>query len=306
MSKIKVKDVEINVLKEGNEDYISLTDMIRAKDGDFFITDWLRNRNTLDFLSVWEQIHNPNFNYGEFAVIRNASGVNVFRISVKEWVEKTKAIGIKAKSGRYGGTYAHQDIAFEFGTWISPIFKLYLIKEFQRLKEQEAKLINHEWDYRRFLSKVNYRIHTDAVKENIIPKYTNLTREQEGYIYANNAEMMNVAVFGITSKEWKSKNPKAVLEGFNIRDIATIPQLTVLANIESYHSILIKQGLSPGDRLKRLKEEATSQLRALSNYKYSYPIESPNTIYLEQTSTFDQQLKGLLSVPPPNKDTEKK
>lgn len=302
MSKIKVTDVDITIIKKGDFDYISLTDMLKAKDGDFFITDWMRNRNTLDFLGVWEQMHNQDFNYGEFATIRSEAGKNIFKVSVKEWVERTKAIGIVAKSGRYGGTYAHQDIAFEFGTWISPVFKLYLIKEFQRLKENESKLLNSQWDYRRFLSKVNYKIHTDAVKENIIPKYTNLSREEEGFIYANEAEMLNVAVFGITSKEWRSKNPTSVLKGLNIRDIASIPQLTVLANIESYHSILLKQGLSPKDRLLNLKKEAMSQLKSLSNYKYMYPIESPHTITYEQTDTFDSNLKGLLSVPPPKKD----
>lgn len=306
MSTIKVNDIDITVIKQNNKDYISLTDMLKAKDGDFFITDWLRNRNTLDYLSAWEQLHNENFNYGEFAVIRNQSGVNVFKISVKEWVQKTKAIGILAKSGRYGGTYAHQDIAFEFGTWISPLFKLYLIKEFQRLKEEEAKKLNVEWDYRRFLSKVNYKIHTDAVKENIIPKYKNLTREEEGYIYANEAEMLNMAVFGMTSKEWRSKNTEQVLRGLNIRDTGNIPQLTVLANIESYHSILIKEGLSAKDRFEKLKLEATSQLKSLSNYKYTYPIESPHSLGYQQTSTFDSSLRGLLNTPPPNKDADKK
>lgn len=156
MSKIKVSDVEITIIRSNNEDYISLTDMIKAKDGDFFITDWLRNRNTLEFLSVWEQLYNPNFNYGEFALIKNQSGLNSFKVSVKEWIQKTNAIGLTAKAGRYGGTYAHRDIAFEFGTWISPSFKLYLIREFQRLKDEESRSANLEWDFRRFLAKVNY------------------------------------------------------------------------------------------------------------------------------------------------------
>lgn len=302
MSKIKVTDIDITIIKEGGKDYISLTDMLKAKDGDFFITDWLRNRNTLDFLAVWEQIHNPDFNYGDFATIRNLSGTNTFKISVKEWNERTGAIGVIAKTGRYGGTYAHQDIAFEFGSWISPIFKLYLIKEFQRLKEQEAKLINHEWDYRRFLSKVNYRIHTDSIKENIIPKYTSLSREEEGYIYANEAEMLNVAVFGITSKKWKSENPQLVLKGMNLRDVANIPQLTVLANIEVYNSILMHENLTSKERLEKLKSAATIQLKSLSTYKYTFPIDSPKLLEFQQNSTFDIQLKGLLNTPPPKKD----
>ena len=164
MSKINVKGVDVFVLENNGQDYISLTDMLKAKDGDFFISDWLRNRNTVEFLSIWEELNNPNFNYGEFAIIRNQTGLNSFKISVKDWVEKTNAIGLIAKAGRYGGTYAHKDIAFEFGTWISPEFKLYLIKEFQRLKDEENKLQGSEWDYRRFLTKVNYRIQTDAIK----------------------------------------------------------------------------------------------------------------------------------------------
>jgi CRISPR/Cas system-associated protein endoribonuclease Cas2 len=295
--KLTVNNNEITVIKEADFDVISLTDMLKAKDGDFFITDWLRNRNTLDFLAVWEQLHNPDFNYGEFAIIRNESGTNLFKISVKEWKERTNAIGLKAKTGRYGGTFAHQDIAFEFGTWISPIFRLYLIKEFQRLKEQESKLLNNEWDYRRFLSKVNYRIHTDAIKESIIPKYKNLNKDDERYVYANEAEMLNVAVFGITSKQWKQDNPEMVLKGLNIRDIANIPQLTVLANIESYNAALLKEGLPGKDRLTKLKNEAVSQLKSLSNYKYSFPIESPQLLKFEQEPSRNKYLKVI----PPKK-----
>jgi hypothetical protein len=296
MSKISVKGTEITVIRENDKDYISLTDMLKAKEGQFFIDSWLRNRNTIEFLGIWERLNNPDFNYVEFDVIKSVAGLNTFKISVKEWVIKTKAIGMMAKTGRYGGTYAHKDIAFEFGTWISPEFKLYLISEFQRLKEQEQKLLNPEWDYRRFLSKVNYRIHTDAIKENIIPKYTHITKEQEGYIYAHEAEMLNVAIFGITSKQWRENNPHEVLKGNNIRDFANIPQLTVLSNLENLHAHLIKQGNSPQERFEKLKAEATSQLKSLMNYKYTYPIESPRKY--EQNSTFDNHLKGLLSVPP--------
>lgn len=305
MSKIIVKDIEINVLKRGNDDLISLTDMLKAKDGDFFISDWLRNRNTLEFLSVWEALNNPDFNYGEYATIRNQSGLNSFKISVKEWVEKTGAIGLTAKSGRYGGTYAHKDIAFEFGSWISPAFKLYLIKEFQRLKELEAKSFNVEWDYRRFLSKVNYRIQTDSIKDNLLPNLS-ISKDQEGYIYANEAEVLNISLFGITSKEWKQKNPEYVLRGLNIRDVADIPQLTVLANLESHNAEYIKQGLPAKERVLKLRQVAIDQLKTLRNVKYLYPIQSPHAVSNEErTPTFDQQLKGLLAVPPPSKDKEK-
>ncbi len=295
MSKIKVKGNDITVINQNGNDYISLTDMLQAKDGDFFITDWLRNRNTLEFLSIWETINNPNFNYGEFAIIRSSSGLNSFKISVKEWVAKTNAIGLSAKAGRYGGTYAHKDIAFEFGTWISPEFKLYLIKEFQRLKDEENKQIGSEWNYRRFLSKVNYRLHTDAIKLKIIPEQLTLSKEKEAYIYANEAELLNVSVFGMTSKQWREENPKEVLKGHNIRDLANIPQLTVLANLESTNSLLIKQGMGAKERFEILKSEAVSQLRSLQNYHYTYPIESPHR---EQTSTFDENLKKALNYNP--------
>lgn len=306
MSKIVVDGTEITIIKHGDEDYFSVTDIVKKFENNHtIIGNWIRRKDTLEYLGIWERIHNPDFKLLDFDEFVQRAGSNRFSLSPQMWINKTNAIGIVSKSGKNGGTYAHKDIAMHFAMWVSPEFQLLIVKEFQRLKEQEAKLVNHEWDYRRFLSKVNYRIHTDSVKENVIPKYVNLTKEQEGYIYANNAEMLNVAVFGVTSKEWKTKNPKAVLQGFNIRDVATIPQLTVLANIEAYHSTLMKQGLSPADRLKKLKEEATYQLKALSKYKYSFPIESPNTIYLEQTTTFDQQLRGLLNVPPPSKENEK-
>lgn len=182
-------------------------------------------------------------------------------------------MGLSAKAGRYGGTYAHKDIAFEFGTWISPEFKLYLIKEFQRLKEQENYINGSDWDYRRFLSKVNYRLHTDAIRDTIIPVYEKITKEQEGYIYANEAELLNVAVFGITSKQWRDQNNFTYKEGRNIRDTANILQLTVLSNLENYNSILIKEGILPHDRFQKLKDAALSQFKALSKHQYAYPLE---------------------------------
>ena len=218
MTKITVKDTEVNVVKVNGEDYICLTDMMRAKDGDFFITDWLRNRNTLEFVGIWEKVYNPNFNYGEFATIRNQAGLNSFKISVKEFVSRTNAVSLQAKAGRYGGTYAHKDIAFEFAMWISPEFKVYIVKEFQRLKEEEQRLIG--WSAKRELSKINYRIHTDAIKYNLLP--AEITKTQASIIYANEADVLNVAMFGMTAKQWRDANPD--LKG-NIRDYASINEL---------------------------------------------------------------------------------
>jgi hypothetical protein len=192
-----VLNEEIRVTKE---DYISLTDMLRSKDGTFFISDWLRNRNTIEYLGIWERVHNPDFNYGEFDLIKSQAGLNSYKISVKEWVAKTNSIGLQAKAGRYGGTYAHSDIAFEFGMWISPEFKIYLIKEFQRLKVVEQKQLG--WDVKRQLTKINDRIHTDAVKESLIP--AELTRQQINLVYASEAELLDMALFGITAEEWRA------------------------------------------------------------------------------------------------------
>jgi hypothetical protein len=205
--KIIVKGTEITILKDGQIDFISLTDMLKAKDGDFFISDWLRNRNTVEFLGIWETVYNPAFNCGEFAIIKSQAGLNSYRISAKEWVEKTNAIGLKATAGRYGGTYAHKDIAFEFGMWISAEFKIFLIKEFQRLKADENDRLKLEWNFQRTLAKVNYHIHTDAIKENLIP--AELTKTQISFIYANEADLLNMALFGKTAHEWRSKNPEA-------------------------------------------------------------------------------------------------
>lgn len=255
---INVKGTEITILTQGDLDYISLTDMLRAKDGDFFISDWLRNRNTVEFLGIWESIYNPNFNYGEFAIIRSKAGLNNYKISAKEWVKKTNANGLKATAGRYGGTYAHKDIAFEFGMWISAEFKIYLIKEFQRLKEDENNRLKLEWNLQRTLAKINYKIHTDAIKENLIPH--ELTKEQINMKYANEADLLNVALFGITAKTWRDQNPK--LKG-NIRDHASIEQLVVLSNLESINALLIREGLSQQDRILKLNNTAIIQMKSL-------------------------------------------
>jgi hypothetical protein len=260
--KIIVKGTAITILKEGQYDFISLTDMLKAKDGDFFISDWLRNRNTVEFLGIWESVYNPDFNYGEFAIIKSQAGLNNYKISAKDWVEKTNAIGLKATAGRYGGTYAHKDIAFEFGMWISAEFKIYLIKEFQRLKADENDRLKLEWNFQRTLAKVNYHIHTDAIRENLIP--AELSKLQINYVYASEADMLNVALFGLTAQEWHNKNPNA--EG-NIRDQATIEQLVVLSNMESINAVLIHQSLPQSERLKQINQIAITQMRSLLGYK---------------------------------------
>ncbi|MBL7824157.1 MAG: KilA-N domain-containing protein [Saprospiraceae bacterium] len=305
MSKIIVDGTEISILKHGDTDYFSLTDIVKNfENSNILIGNWIRKKDTLEYLGIWERIHNANFKLIEFDEFKESAGTNRFTMSPQQWISKTNAVGIISKSGRYGGTYAHKDIAMHFTMWLSPEFQLLIIKEFQRLKENEAKLINPEWDYRRFLSKVNYRIHTDAIKDTVIPKHHHLTKEEEGYIYANEAEMLNMAVFATTSKKWKIENPELVLQGLNIRESATIPQLTVLANIENYNAILIKEGVAPKQRLEKLKTQAIDQLKSLANYKYTYPIDSPRLIEYQQNSTFDDSLKGLLNTPPPQKDKQ--
>lgn len=258
--KIEVKGTEITILKEGEHDFISLTDMLKAKDGEFFISDWLRNRNTVEFLGIWESVNNPAFNYGEFATIKSQAGLNNYKISVKEWVEKTNAIGLRATAGRYGGTYAQSDIAFEFGMWISAEFKVYLIKEFQRLKADENNRLQLEWNLQRTLAKVNYHIHTDAIKENLIPK--ELTKSQTSLVYAAEADVLNMALFGTTARAWREANPD---EPGNIRDAATLEQLVVLSNLESLNAVLIHQGLSQSDRLVQLNKIAITQMKSLLN-----------------------------------------
>ncbi|MDD5457570.1 MAG: KilA-N domain-containing protein [Candidatus Margulisbacteria bacterium] len=257
MVKINVQGNEINVMSVNEEDYISLTDMLKAKDGDFFVSDWLRNRNTVEFLGIWEKIHNPSFNYGEFAIIRSQAGLNSYKISVKEWCEKTNAVGLKATAGRYGGTYAHKDIAFEFGMWISAEFKIYLIKEFQRMKEEEFRQLG--WDIRRNLTKINYRIHTDAIKENLIPQ--ELTNSQINIVYATEADVLNMALFGKTAKQWRDENPD--LSG-NIRDYADISQLVCLSNLENLNAHFIREGISQAGRLDKLNTIAIQQMRLLT------------------------------------------
>jgi hypothetical protein len=260
--RVVVKDIAIRIeLSRNDNDFISLTDMLKAKDGDFFISDWLRNRNTVEYLGIWESIHNPHFNYGEFAIIKSQAGLNRYKLSVKDWVEKTGAIGLKASAGKYGGTYAHKDIAFEFGMWISPEFKIYLIKEFQRLKVEENQRLSLGWDVKRQLAKINYRIHTDAIKEHLIPPA--LPKNLETLTYANEADVLNMALFGMTATMWRNQNPDK--EG-NLRDYATVEQLVVLSNLESLNADLIHQGLDQPTRLKHLNQTAITQIKSLINH----------------------------------------
>jgi hypothetical protein len=259
MAKITVQNTQITVVRIDERDYISLTDMVRnIENGLALIEKWLRNKNTIEFLGIWESMYNPNFNSPEFEGIKNAAGLNRFILSVKQWVEKTNSRGIIAKAGRYGGTYAHKDIAFEFATWVSPQFKLYLIQEFERMKTDEQKLLG--WSAKRELSKINYRIHTDAIKQNLIPE--KVTAAQASIIYAEEADVLNVAMFGQTAKQWREAHPE--MKG-NIRDYASINELICLANMENINAVLIDEGVPQGDRLVRLNQIAINQMRVLEN-----------------------------------------
>ena len=259
---IKVENTEITIFNTSEgQDFFSITDMLKAKDGDFFVTDWLRNRNTLEFLGAWESLHNKNFNYGEFAIIRNQAGLNNFKISVKEWVERTNAIGIVAKTGRYGGTFAHKDIAMQFCMWISPVFQLYVIKEYERLKEIEFNQYNIEWNIRRVLAKSNYRIHTDAIDKYVIPTLT--IGQKREWIYADEADVLNIALFGCTAKQWRVANPERAAKNENIRDMASINELLILTNLENLNADLIKRGVEKKDRIRILSQTASEQRNLL-------------------------------------------
>ncbi len=262
MAKLTVQNTEITIINLEEKDYISLTDMAGAKENDAraadVIKNWLRNRYTIEFLGTWEMIHNPDFKVVEFDHFRKEAGLPTFVLSCSEWIEKSNAIGIVVKKGRYGGTYAHRDIAFEFGSAISVPFKLYLIEEFQRLKAEEQKQLG--WSAKRELAKINYRIHTDAIKKNLIPN--ELTPQQKSFVYADEADMLNVAMFGKTAKQWREENPD--LKG-NIRDYATINQLICLSNMENLNSVFINDGLPQGERLVKLNKIAIQQMIVLEN-----------------------------------------
>jgi KilA-N domain len=270
-STIEVQGSVITILSKEHGDYISLTDMVRNFDGGgALIEQWLKNKDTVLFLGVWEQIHNPGFNSLEFEGIRNEAGRNSFFLSSKKWIALTGARGLLATAGRYGGTYAHQDIAFEFGSWLSPEFKLYLIKEFQRLKNDENRRLSLAWNLNRTLSKLNYRIHTDAIKAHLIPP--EVTPVQAATTYASEADLLNVALFGQTAKHWRDANPK--LDG-NMRDHATIEQLLVLANIEGMNAEFIHMALPQGDRLKRLNQIAIRQMQVLTASAAVRQLDAP-------------------------------
>ena len=269
---IYVKGTEITVFQNEQSDYISLTDIARYKDlerTETIIQNWIRNRNTIELLGFWEQLYNPDFKHIEFDVFRKQAGLNSFTLNPKQWIEKTNAIGIISKAGRYGGTFAHKDIAFEFASWISIEFKLYIIKEFQRLKADENNRLKLEWNLQRTLAKVNYRIHTDAIKENLIPP--TLSKDKINFVYADEADMLNMALFGMTAKQWRDENPKA--EG-NIRDAATIEQLVVLSNMESINAVLIHQGLNQSEKLRQLNQIAITQMKSLVNNATSRKLKN--------------------------------
>jgi len=262
--KIVVQDTDVKINSVNKEDYLSLTDIARYKDSkrsDYILQNWMRSKDTIEFLGLWERINNDNFNSIEFDGIKNKAGVNSFILTPKQWIGTTNAIGIISKAGRYGGTYAHKDIAFEFASWISAEFKLFLIKEFQRLKNDEIEKQNLGWDIKRTIVKMNYHIHTDAIKNNLIP--LDVSKNKIPFIYANEADLLNISLFGVTAKQWQEQNPK--LKG-NIRDYTSVEQLVVLANLESLNAEFIKQNLEPKERLERLNKIAIEQLKLLLKY----------------------------------------
>jgi len=262
---IIVKGTEISVFSEGTSDYISLTDIARHRDlanTDSIIQNWLRNRNTIELLGLWETMYNPNFKPLEFEGFKKQAGLNSFVMTPKKWIESTNAIGFTSKAGRYGGTFAHKDIAFEFASWISIEFKLYIIKEFQRLKADENDRLKLEWNLQRTLAKVNYHIHTDAIKENLIPE--TLTKDKINFVYADEADLLNMALFGMTAKQWRDSNPKTA---GNIRDAANLEQLVVLSNLESINAVLIHQNISQPERLMQLNNIAITQMKSLVGNK---------------------------------------
>lgn len=269
---INVKGTEITIVQKGKDDFISLTDMVKGFGDDTMIYSWMRNRNTLEFIGIWEELNNPEFKGNEFVTFKSKAGLNSFNLTPRKWIDATNAIGIVSKSGRYGGgTFAHKDIAFEFGSWLSPEFKLYLIKEFQRLKEDENHRLKLDWNLQRTLAKVNYTIHTDAIKANLIPQ--ELNKMQVGFLYASEADMLNVALFGKTAKQWRDENPKA---SGNIRDEATIEQLVVLSNMESINAVFIGKGFLQSERLIELNKMAITQMKSLINNKSMMNIKKIN------------------------------
>lgn len=290
-SKLNVNEIEIVLYKQNEEEFISLTDMAKFRDSErtnYIIQNWMRTRSTIEFIGLWEQLHNPNFKRIEFDAFRNESGLNSFTLTPKKWIETTNAIGIISKSGRYGGTYAHKDIAFEFASWISPTFKLYLITEYQRLKEVETNQYNLEWNVKRILSKTNYHIHTDAVK-NFILLDKNYEKDKKWIIYAEEADLLNVALFNCTAKDWRIANPDLAKKSMNIRDIASINELAILSNLETINAQMIKEKIDKNIRFTKLKEIAKHQLSVLNDKDFMKALKKlKDNIYVEQKNKLNK------------------
>lgn len=284
-TKLSVNDIEIVLYKQNEEEFISITDMAKFRDSErtnYIIQNWMRVRSTIEFLGLWEQLHNSNFKGIEFDAFRNESGSNSFSLTPKRWIETTNAIGIISKSGRYGGTYAHKDIAFEFASWLSPTFKLYLITEYQRLKEIETNQYNLEWNVKRILSKTNYLIHTDAVKNFILPE-KNYEKGFEWIAYAEEADLLNVALFNCTAKDWREANSVLTEKSMNIRDIASINELAILSNLESLNAEMIKEKIQKKDRFLKLREIAKYQLTVLNDTNFMKSMKKlDNSVYIEK------------------------
>lgn len=280
-TQIEVENKLITIVKQNEQDYICLTDMVRDEEGADHIRNWMRNRNTVEFLGLWETLNNPNFKGVEFDTFRKLSGLNNFNLTPKKWIEATGAIGLISKAGRYGGTYAHKDLAFEFGLWISPMFKLLLIKEYQRLKEIESNQFNLEWSVKRILTKTNYLIHTDAVRDCILPE-KNYEKDKEWLIYAEEADLLNVALFNCTAKDWREANPEKHKKGLNIRDFASINELVVLSNLENLNSILIRNKIEINERFRQLKEVVQIQLKSLDGHNFLNTLKKlSDNIYID-------------------------
>ena len=289
---IEVQKIIISIVEYQDDDYICITDMAKAKEGDSraadIIKNWIRSRTTLEFLGTWEQMYNPNFKVVEFDHFKMQAGLPSFVLSPTQWIEKTNAIGIVSKSGRYGGTYAHKDIAFEFGSAINPVFKLYLIKEYQRLKQIENNQYNLEWNVKRILSKVNYHIHTDAIKQNIIPQL-NFEKNKEWIVYAEEADLLNVALFGCTAKQWREANPEPANKGLNIRDFASINELAVLSNIESLNADMISNKIEKLERFNKLRQIIQYQLQILNEKDFMKALKKlSNDTYNNESKRIDK------------------
>lgn len=303
-NRIIVQGIEISLFQKNEEDYICITDMVRGKESerpDMVIQNWLRNKDTIEFLGLWESLNNTNFNPIEFEGFRKNAGTNRFSLTSKVWIESTNAIGIISKAGRYGGTYAHKDIAFEFGTWISPAFKLYLIKEYQHLKEIESNQYNIEWNVKRVLSKANYQIHTDAINRHIIPHLTIMQKKE--WVFANEADILNIAMFGCTAQQWREANPQNANNGENIRDTASINELAVLSNLETLNASLIKQGIERKVRIRILSEAAKEQMKVIGKFDYVKSVKKlSDSTFVDmqntQLSPFNQSLEKALKYNP--------